>query len=259
MPTTRRRRCAATRDRRSCRRSGRPASTRPRIDVVAMSHLHFDHAGGLLAADGSRAFPRARIVAQRAEWEIALSDNSAGRGVATSSPSSSSSGTGVPRAGRTASASSCRASRSSRPAATRPATRRSSSAARRRSADRRLLRRPRDAPVERQPALGHRLRRLPARLGRGQGAAVRRGRRRAAGSSPSRTSVDHPVGRLLRDRDRFRYEPSERALTRLLEPPSLRQSASSTARSRRRPSGEVGCSTTSSGWSSARPSPGSRS
>src|SRR6202795_4383690 len=42
------------------------------VDVVAMSHLHFDHAGGLLAADGSRAFPRATIVAQRAEWEIAL-------------------------------------------------------------------------------------------------------------------------------------------------------------------------------------------
>jgi glyoxylase-like metal-dependent hydrolase (beta-lactamase superfamily II) len=40
-----------------------------------MSHLHFDHAGGLLLADGSRAFPRARIVAQRAEWEIALGDN----------------------------------------------------------------------------------------------------------------------------------------------------------------------------------------
>jgi len=46
------------------------------IDVVAMSHLHFDHAGGLLRADGSRAFPGARIVAQRAEWEIALDDNS---------------------------------------------------------------------------------------------------------------------------------------------------------------------------------------
>ena len=46
------------------------------IDVVAMSHLHFDHAGGLLAADGSRAFPRATIVAQRAEWEIAFSPNS---------------------------------------------------------------------------------------------------------------------------------------------------------------------------------------
>jgi glyoxylase-like metal-dependent hydrolase (beta-lactamase superfamily II) len=45
------------------------------VDVVAMSHLHFDHAGGLLSADGSRAFPRAAIVAQRAEWEIALGDN----------------------------------------------------------------------------------------------------------------------------------------------------------------------------------------
>jgi glyoxylase-like metal-dependent hydrolase (beta-lactamase superfamily II) len=46
------------------------------IDVVAMSHLHFDHAGGLLAADGARAFPRASIVAQRSEWEIAFSANS---------------------------------------------------------------------------------------------------------------------------------------------------------------------------------------
>ncbi len=45
------------------------------IDVVAMSHLHFDHAGGLLDSDGRRAFPRATIVAQRAEWEIALGDN----------------------------------------------------------------------------------------------------------------------------------------------------------------------------------------
>jgi glyoxylase-like metal-dependent hydrolase (beta-lactamase superfamily II) len=46
------------------------------VDLVAMSHLHFDHAGGLLLADGTRAFPRARIVAQRSEWEIALGDNS---------------------------------------------------------------------------------------------------------------------------------------------------------------------------------------
>src|SRR5688572_4721928 len=45
------------------------------VDVVAMSHLHFDHAGGLLLADGARAFPRAMIVAQRSEWEIALGDN----------------------------------------------------------------------------------------------------------------------------------------------------------------------------------------
>jgi glyoxylase-like metal-dependent hydrolase (beta-lactamase superfamily II) len=46
------------------------------VDVVAMSHLHFDHAGGLLLGDGARAFPRATIVAQRSEWEIALGDNS---------------------------------------------------------------------------------------------------------------------------------------------------------------------------------------
>jgi glyoxylase-like metal-dependent hydrolase (beta-lactamase superfamily II) len=45
------------------------------VDVVAMSHLHFDHAGGLLDAEGRRAFPRATIVVQRAEWEVALDDN----------------------------------------------------------------------------------------------------------------------------------------------------------------------------------------
>lgn len=45
------------------------------IEVVAMSHLHFDHAGGLLRADGERAFRHAKIVAQEAEWEVALSDN----------------------------------------------------------------------------------------------------------------------------------------------------------------------------------------
>jgi glyoxylase-like metal-dependent hydrolase (beta-lactamase superfamily II) len=45
------------------------------VDVVALSHLHFDHAGGLLRADGERAFSHATIVAQRAEWEIALGDN----------------------------------------------------------------------------------------------------------------------------------------------------------------------------------------
>jgi len=45
------------------------------VDVVALSHLHFDHAGGLVAADGSAAFPRARIAAQKDEWEFALGDN----------------------------------------------------------------------------------------------------------------------------------------------------------------------------------------
>ena len=56
----------------SLRRAGFDPAT---IDVVAMSHLHFDHACGLLVAEGRRAFPRALIVAQRAEWEIALGDN----------------------------------------------------------------------------------------------------------------------------------------------------------------------------------------
>jgi glyoxylase-like metal-dependent hydrolase (beta-lactamase superfamily II) len=54
------------------RRAGFDPAT---VDVVALSHLHFDHAGGLLDAEGRRAFPRAAVVAQRAEWEVALNDN----------------------------------------------------------------------------------------------------------------------------------------------------------------------------------------
>ena len=45
------------------------------VDAIAVSHLHYDHAGGVLKADGSRAFPRARFIAQRAEWDIALGSN----------------------------------------------------------------------------------------------------------------------------------------------------------------------------------------
>jgi glyoxylase-like metal-dependent hydrolase (beta-lactamase superfamily II) len=45
------------------------------VDLVALSHLHFDHAGGLLTADGGRAFPRARVVAQADEWRFALGTN----------------------------------------------------------------------------------------------------------------------------------------------------------------------------------------
>jgi len=45
------------------------------VNVVAMSHLHFDHAGGLLGADGEKAFKHAKIIAQEAEWEVALGDN----------------------------------------------------------------------------------------------------------------------------------------------------------------------------------------
>ena len=45
------------------------------VDVVAVSHLHYDHAGGVLKSDGSLAFPRAKFVAQRAEWNIAMGLN----------------------------------------------------------------------------------------------------------------------------------------------------------------------------------------
>ena len=45
------------------------------IDVVALSHLHFDHAGGLLTQSGESAFPRARVVAQADEWDVALGSN----------------------------------------------------------------------------------------------------------------------------------------------------------------------------------------
>ena len=45
------------------------------IDLVILSHLHFDHAGGgIRAVDGRLAttFPRAQYVVQRLEWEIAM-------------------------------------------------------------------------------------------------------------------------------------------------------------------------------------------
>ena len=45
------------------------------IDAVAVSHLHWDHAGGFLTSAGEAAFPRARIVAQKDEWAFALGDN----------------------------------------------------------------------------------------------------------------------------------------------------------------------------------------
>ncbi len=44
------------------------------IDFVVVSHLHYDHAGGMVGADGRPFFPRARYVVQRDEAEAAHSD-----------------------------------------------------------------------------------------------------------------------------------------------------------------------------------------
>ena len=65
----------AMRVRGSCRPSRTAGFAPDSVDAVAVSHLHYDHAGGVLRADGSLAFPRARFVAQRAEWEIAMGEN----------------------------------------------------------------------------------------------------------------------------------------------------------------------------------------
>lgn len=52
----------------------------PDIDHVVVSHLHFDHAGGLTHLDASgeavSSFPRATIHVQRTEWDDALATKS---------------------------------------------------------------------------------------------------------------------------------------------------------------------------------------
>ena len=44
------------------------------IDFVIVSHLHYDHAGGMLGPDGRPSFPNARYVVQRDEAEAAHGD-----------------------------------------------------------------------------------------------------------------------------------------------------------------------------------------
>ena len=44
------------------------------IDFVVVSHLHYDHAGGMVDIDGKPNFPRARYVVQRDESEAAHGD-----------------------------------------------------------------------------------------------------------------------------------------------------------------------------------------
>ncbi len=57
------------------------------IDFVVVSHLHYDHAGGMIGADGQPAFPNARYVVQRDEAEAATATSFAFR--ASCRPSSS--------------------------------------------------------------------------------------------------------------------------------------------------------------------------
>jgi glyoxylase-like metal-dependent hydrolase (beta-lactamase superfamily II) len=48
------------------------------VDVVVNTHLHFDHCGGNTKLEDGKpvpAFPRARYVIQKGEWEIAASPN----------------------------------------------------------------------------------------------------------------------------------------------------------------------------------------
>ena len=44
------------------------------IDFVVVTHLHYDHAGGMLGPDGGPSFPNARYVVQRDEAEAAHGD-----------------------------------------------------------------------------------------------------------------------------------------------------------------------------------------
>jgi glyoxylase-like metal-dependent hydrolase (beta-lactamase superfamily II) len=44
------------------------------IDFVVVSHLHYDHAGGMVAGDERPAFPNARYVVQRDEVQAARGD-----------------------------------------------------------------------------------------------------------------------------------------------------------------------------------------
>ena len=51
------------------------------IEYVVVSHLHYDHAGGMIGADGKPAFRNARYVVQRDDVEAARSDELRQQGV----------------------------------------------------------------------------------------------------------------------------------------------------------------------------------
>ena len=49
------------------------------VDVVVISHFHGDHVGGLVAPDGSPAFPRAEITVPANEWSFWTDDDERAR------------------------------------------------------------------------------------------------------------------------------------------------------------------------------------
>jgi glyoxylase-like metal-dependent hydrolase (beta-lactamase superfamily II) len=46
-----------------------------KIDLILITHFHFDHTGGLVKADGSRAFPKAVVRVAQAEHDAWLGEN----------------------------------------------------------------------------------------------------------------------------------------------------------------------------------------
>lgn len=49
------------------------------IDIVAISHFHGDHIGGLVTADGKPAFPNAEVMVPVAEWAYWMDDGNMSR------------------------------------------------------------------------------------------------------------------------------------------------------------------------------------
>jgi glyoxylase-like metal-dependent hydrolase (beta-lactamase superfamily II) len=49
------------------------------VDMVVISHFHGDHVNGLLAADGTPAFPNAEVLVPAAEWKFWMDDGEMSR------------------------------------------------------------------------------------------------------------------------------------------------------------------------------------